>query len=449
MKMAKMFRKGKTQCNHLLSKAFVLLLAPAFSTATYAIDFGVQVGATYATSDNVNLLTAGNEQSDHVRQLQVNARLDHDSPLYFMDLDYSLIGLDYKDDFQRDNNNISGRGLITWVPIPRRFEWEFMHLRTENTADNRLAPTNNNDETRNVFSTGPNIILALGTADDLVFKPRYTDIDFERSVQSNSERVGGSIEWVRELSGVSQFAIRAGHEEVDYEIGSEQSFSVLVAEYTANLRAGNYQIRLGYGEAETLTGEDVSGPIGRISASYVLNGSPLILLYERLFTDTSLGSFETTLLSDNRYALGSGGAQNFNQIDVLLTENSSIGYSFLNVCSRCELVLSAALNKLDYEIQAIDQDALSFNIGFNYAFTSDFTMGLGAQYLERDFLNTAPLRKDDEYTYGVNFTYAWLRNLQLGFSAGQQERESNVPGNDYEELRFSFNIVWAYNFAAN
>lgn len=431
-----------------MKKAQFILFGLVFSSTVCALDFGAQVGATYATSDNVTLLAAGNEQSDHVRQLQMNVRLDHDSPLYFLDLDYSLLGLDYKDDFQRDNNNVSGRGLLTWVPIPRRFEWEVMHLRTENTADNRLAPNNNNDETRNVYSTGPNIIVALGTADDFVIKPRYTDIDFERSVQSNGERLGGSVEWVRELSGISEFALRYGYEDVDYDNGSEQSFSVLVAEYSANLRQGNYLIRLGYGEAETLTGEDVSGPIGRISANYVIGGSPLVFLYERLFTDTSLGSFETTLLSDNRYALGSGGAQNFNQIDVLLTENSSIGYSFLNVCSRCEVSLSAGLNKLDYEIQAIDQDAFNVNVGFNYSFTNDFTMGLGAQYLEREFLNTAPRRKDDETTYGVNFSYNWLRNLQFGFSVGKQERESNLPGNDYEELRYSLSIIWAYNFAA-
>lgn len=426
-----------------------LLLSLTISIPAYAIDFGAQVGVTYSTSDNVNLQTAGNEQSDHLRQLLANVRLDHDSPLYFLDLDYSLLGIDYKNDFQQDNNTVSGRGLVTWVPLPRRFEWEAMHLRTENTADNRLVPNNNNDETRNVFSTGPNLILGLGTVDDLVIKPRYTDIDFERSVQSNSQRVGGSIEWVRELSGLSQFALRVGHEEADYDSNVEQTFSVLVAEYTANLRQANYQVRLGYGEAETLTGEDVSGPIGRISANFVINGSPLLILYERLFTDTSLGSIETTLLSDTRYALGSGGAQNFNQIDVLLTDNAFIGYSFLNVCSRCELVLSAGMNKQDYEIQAIDQDVLNFNAGLNYAFTQNFRAGVAVQVLERDFLNTAPQRKDDELTYGVNFAYSWLRNLQIGFNVGQQERDSNIPGNDYEELRFSLNVIWGYNFGTN
>lgn len=431
--------------------AWFLLLGFFVSANIQALDFGAQVGATYSTSDNINLQPAGNEQSDHLRQLLMNVRVDHDSPVYFMDLDYSLLGYDYKDNLQADNNTLSGRGLITWVPLPRRFEWEVIHLRTENTADNRLAPTTNNDETRNVLSTGPNIIFAMGMADDLVIKPRYTDIDFERSVQSNGERLGGSIEWVRELSGLSQFALRVGHEDVDYESGLEQSFSVAVAEYSANLRQANYLIRLGYGEAETLTGEDVSGPIGRISANFVIAGSPLVFLYERLFTDTSLGSLETTLLGDNnsRYALGSGGAQNFNQIDVLLTENAFLGYTFLNVCSRCQVILNATINNLDYEIQQIDQDVLSLNAGINYALGPNLTVGLGAQYLERDFIQNVPHRKDDETTYGINFTYTWLRNLSVGFNVGQQERNSNLPGNDYEELRFSLNVLWAYNFGAN
>ncbi len=111
--------------------------------------------------------------------------------------------------------------------------------------------------------------------------------------------------------------------------------------------------------------------------------------------------------------------------------------------------MNATINNLDYEIQQIDQDVLSLNAGINYALGPNLTVGLGAQYLERDFIQNVPHRKDDETTYGINFTYTWLRNLSVGFNVGQQERNSNLPGNDYEELRFSLNVLWAYNFGAN
>ncbi|MEM8497275.1 MAG: hypothetical protein AAF542_04575 [Pseudomonadota bacterium] len=412
-----------------------------------ALEFGAQLGVSYESSDNIELLPEENATSDDLRELRLNLVLDGEANVYELDMDYFLIGRDYKDDNLADNNLVSGRALIKWTPLPRRFSWDIMHLRSESTTNTQFEPTPENDETRNVFATGPDLTIALGGSSDLIFGMRYTEIEFERSTESNNNRLGASIEWARELSPVSQLSARIRHQDVDYDIGFEQEFSQITAEYEATLRRSSYSIRLGYNKAETVLGDDVSAPLVRLQGIISIYENPLTLIYTRELTDTSLGLIETTIESET-FSLEDGAGQNFEEIDVLLQQNALISYEMDNFCNSCSLRLSAAYDKLDYETLLRDEESFGPNIEFRYAFSPRIDIGLSAQYLERRFPDLEPSREDEQSFYGVDVAYNRWRNIDLAFGVVKQDRTSNLPGFDFEETRFVFSIFWSFGSAA-
>ncbi|MFK7730984.1 MAG: hypothetical protein AB8B48_05120 [Pseudomonadales bacterium] len=418
-----------------------------FSTSNHALDLSLQLGGGFQNSDNIELNDEG-ELSDDLREAFIGFQLEEDSPLYFVDLNYVARIRDYKDDVVEDDNLFAGRAEFTLHAIANRLNWEFLHLRADlltNAEDNDIP---DNRETRNVYATGPDFILEPSTVDDLILRLRYTEIDFEQTENANNERISGALVWERELGPVSRLSALVGVEDVEYELsGAEQTFLRASAQYEADVRLGNYSIRLGYNEAESLDGRDVSGLLARVLFAYQINGNDFEVLYGRELTDTSIGLIENrtedSIITDT-FSLDDGTDSNFETIDILELQNLDITYRTANVCQRCVLTVSGFIDKFDFSDQPRDQKFSGINTSLRYNLTPRLDAVLQGGYSINEFLQELPEREDDTIFYGLGMDFQPRANMLLQANVRMQERESNIEEFNYEEMSFRLGFTWYF-----
>lgn len=433
------------------TKRIVLLttFAVAFlsSLNINALDLSVQLGGGFQRSDNIELNDEG-ELSEDLREAFVGLQIEEDSPLYFADLNYVARIRDYKDDVIEDDNLFSGRAEVTLHAIANRLNWEFLHLRADlltNAEDNDIP---DNRETRNVFATGPDIIMEPSTVDDLILRLRYTEINFEQTEDANNERISGALVWERELGPVSRLSAVVGVEDVEYELNeAEQTFLRASAQYEADVRLGNYSVRLGYNEAESLDGRDVSGLLARLLFAYQINGNDFEILYGRELTDTSIGLIENrtedSILTDT-FSLDDGTDSNFETIDILELQNLDITYRTANLCQRCIWTVSGFLDKFDFADQERDQKFSGINTSLRYNITRRLDAVIEGGYAINEFLQELPEREDDTIFYGFGLDFQPRANMLVQGNVRMQERESNIAEFNYEEMSFRLGFTWYF-----
>jgi len=439
--------------NHRVLKTPAALAVLSFwfaATQASAWETGMQLGVNYATSDNIERVELG-EQSDDIREAVLGLSLDAEEPMYNVDIDYFARGRDYKNDVLEDNNLLAGRTLLTWVPLPRNFSWEVMHLRSDLLNDNALVDTDTNRETRNILSTGPSITFGIGAADSVTLNARYIDISFELTELSDNERIDTSLVWKRELSSVSQFSAFVEHNDIEYRAGEEQSFTKGGIEFRADLREAQYLVRLGTNRAETVQGDSRSDLLVRLVLSYQSDSDRISFLLAKDLVDTSVGfATEGIFVSESFSLADEGTSTNFTEIDVLEQQSVSIGYSSDRICSRCVIRVNAFYDDLDYIEQPRDQDILGINTELTYELNSKLRVNASLLYGKSQFFEEfdTVTRKDDVEGYGAGLEYKLSRNLELSVDVSSNKRESNIPGLNFEELSLRAGILWSLGSSA-
>ena len=95
---------------------------------------------------------------------------------------------------------------IRYKLVPDRFEWVFTDSFGQLTLDPFEAPTPENRENINYFTTGPDLTLRLGSFGDLTTFGRYSSTDYEES-DFDDQRLLGGIALGREVSASSNFSL--------------------------------------------------------------------------------------------------------------------------------------------------------------------------------------------------------------------------------------------------
>lgn len=86
-----------------------------------------------------------------------------------------------------------------------------------------------------------------------------------------------------------------------------------------------------------------------------------------------------------------------------------------------------------------------YSLSINYDLTGKITVGISGYYQSYDYENIS--RDDDIYNIMADINYQFRDNLAIYFSAGQEERSSNIPIEEYKnmeilgQVRFFYDLV--------
>ncbi len=118
----------------------------------------------------------------------------------------------YSDDFLGQAD-----GSMVFKLLPERVTWTFQDTYGQITADPFSPATPINRQDVNVFGTGPDIHLRLGSQMQLQMAGRYGDTRYQDSSQIDTRNWGGSIGLVREASPAVTYGIHASQNRYDYK----------------------------------------------------------------------------------------------------------------------------------------------------------------------------------------------------------------------------------------
>ncbi|HEY7739923.1 MAG TPA: hypothetical protein VIB01_04840 [Steroidobacteraceae bacterium] len=195
--------------------AATMLAAAASAQET---TFSVSAGATH--SDNVGR-TAANEQSDTIAEAGMQLGWAHDGRLD-ADVTVNARYLSYLDD-TFDDELVGGlNGRLVYAFLPDRFTWTVEDDFGQSFIDPRDVETPANRQNLNVFSTGPTLILPLGSRTQVSVSGRWSDVNYEES-ELDSERLLGMVALSRAMSDTSSLSLNLSSQRVEFDASPPNS----------------------------------------------------------------------------------------------------------------------------------------------------------------------------------------------------------------------------------
>ncbi len=322
-----------------------------------------------------------------------------------------------------------------WNALPDRFQWEVTHNRREALRDSREADVRNNREVRETFSTGPTFVARLSDVDNLVLDLRHFDVSYDDTEASDNTRKQGTITLNHQLSATRSISLGYEQMETDFDDSANDDFEYdrVFLTYAVETRTGDYSISLGTNEVKRDDGTsdtDTEGALARIqwrndSAPHAVSVTAVHEL-----TDSALGLSGNSLLGDTFSPEDS----NFDVIDTVERDSLQFDYSYAQLCDQCTLNVALSYEKEDYETELRDEDSWGIGLGLDYEITPALSATLAIGIAETDFTDDPANRNDDDDDLSLSLNWQLSNRLDVDFYLAQDERDSSVDSEDYDEL---------------
>jgi hypothetical protein len=179
----------------------------------------IEVGVGH--SDNI-ARTPDQEIDESMGLIGLDLLLRHDSRRLTADVVADVSYVDYLDDTFDSEVLGNAAANVQLGIVPERFIWVIEDSFGQIRSDIFAAPTPRNREDVNVLSTGPDFLTRLGNRNLMRLSGRYGRTDYEESLL-DQESVGGTLSFIRELSGASSVSLNG--EVTSYEYSESTAFS--------------------------------------------------------------------------------------------------------------------------------------------------------------------------------------------------------------------------------
>jgi hypothetical protein len=262
-------KAGSQRSTAALGAVIAGLLASA-ATPAAELSYGVDVGVGH--SDNVARVSDG-EQDETIATVGGQLKLDHDSRRLRANVATRLEYLDYLDDTYDGEvigNLIGGAKLDI---VEDRFSWSLDDTFGQTTQNQFAAASPDNRENVNYLSTGPDLVVSLGSRNQLLLNGRYTDLSYEKSELGN-QRISGALAVRRNLSDATHVSVNVTTEQVEFEDGADApdyDNREAFLNYSLDAARTNLSVDVGATEIESDDAESgevkSSGWLGRVSLS--------------------------------------------------------------------------------------------------------------------------------------------------------------------------------------
>jgi hypothetical protein len=404
-----------------LVRGIVLINAMGAGVAIAAPNLEVDVGAGLEYHSNA-ARTSIDEQSDvaQLARAAVSWR-DLTGPLS-ADIGYGVEYRDYQDDVEDDETAVNGRANLNWRALPRRLDVILQHQISETQTDLRTVDTPSNRERRSVLTGGLNGYLNFSSVDSLVISPRYTEVTFSESEQSDSQRSSVGASWVHALDAVSRFTVGGDVGRVKFNDTPQQDYDSQLVQvgYETALARLSYSVSGGVSRFDRDELDDVDGHLIRAGVNYQGDGFDVGGNFVSELTDSSIG------LSANEFSLTNFQANdtNFNQVDVIQRTQMDLFWTRQFDASRT-LNLTVGATRDDYDIQPQDQDRAYVEAGYRHALSTFLTLDARARFERTEFTDDPLGREYDDTRVTLAAQYRFTQDLDATLSLSREERSAD------------------------
>lgn len=394
-------------------------------------DLSLSVGAGLESHDNA-ALSSTDEQSDTKRLINTDIGYKKADGVLNIDMGYSAEYGDYQKDVEGDQTAINGSTSLKWLIAPRQLDAIFNHQISQQLTDRRGLDVKSNREERSVTTAGLDGFVHFSSVDSIVLSPRFTDVRFSESNNSDSQRAAMMTTWDHKISSVSALDLSVNYDHVTFDDSlNDYNLSGAMLSFKTTLSRLSYELGLGANRISRDSGEDVNG--SRVNALVDYHGGEgrdWGVSYIHLLTDTSIGMSGVELTSNNFSANDS----NSNQFDII-TEDKLDAYWRDKVSASSQFSLGGGYQKEDYKDTPRDQSVAYGEAGYQYTINSRWSTGIDGRYEHTKFLDDPTDEYNTTRVY-LNVTYHPLRPLAIRFAIGQDKRDADTSSNSYTDKVF-------------
>lgn len=396
----------------------------AWSEQRLALDLGL--GAEYATNP---ARVSEDEESDVASVASARIALQDKDGALETDMGYQLQHRDYVDDVEDDETAVDGKAALKWHALPRHLDVILQHQVSQTQTNLRTTDTPSNRERRSILTGGFDGFIRFTPVDDIVISPRYTDVKFSESDQSDSQRSQVDVSWVHALDGVSRFSFGGGVGKSAFdENGRDYDFTSVLVGYQAALARLNYSISGGISKFDRDEGDNVDGHILRADINYATDTFDVGANVASELTDTSFG------LAGNTFQLEgfTPSDTNFDQVDILQRSQVDL-YWRQRIDASTSLNVGFGAVKDDYETTTQDEEVIYASVDGNRVLNSYWTIGTGARFERVEFTDD-PLGSDyDETTLQINGRYQATQRLDFRLTIMRVDRSADSSAAEYTD----------------
>lgn len=412
-------------------------LALAANSAAQETGFSVNVGATY--SDNIRRVSA-NEESELLPEAGLQFSMARDGRLD-ADVSMNLQYRTYADDAFDDELLGGLDGRLSYEFIPERFSWTAEDNFGQSFTDRQAVETPDNRQNLNYFTTGPTLILPLGSRTSLAISGRWSDVDYEKS-GFDSERLSGQVTLNRTLNETSALSLSLASQRVEFDQSppnSDYDLHSAFLSYQARGTRTTIALRGGLTSLHDF-GESTEGPLADVTLTRKLGARATLTLNAGTQFYDSAESFRR----DREFAdIALGNEDTVPSRDPFQQDYASVAWAIEGV--RTKLRLGADWRSEDHETDlTLDRERVGASANVSRRVGPRLTMSLFGRYDDESFgVGNVDF---DEWSAGASFDWALTAGIALALRAEHNDGSGDTSAGsglrDYTENRYTLRLTY-------
>lgn len=408
----------------------------ALSAGTAWAELGWSIGAGAGHSDNANRVETG-KIDDTLMTLGGAIAYEHESNRVQASLTGNATYLDYLDETYDSDFLGSGTGSLVLGIVPERFLWTFEDTFGQITINQFQPVTPENRQNANYFSTGPDLILRLGSQSDLTIGGRYADSRYEETDTVNDRRLMGNITYSRHTSPSVTWSAVAQASRIEYDLPDNPGYDLQNVYGQLQAEGARQTIDLDLGVSRVADGgESYTIPLIRLAWNRQMTPSWTL--------DVGLGSeYQNT---GDRFVAGSGtpeGGTGGVNVSGIPSETYYGGVTFTFNRPRTGFQVGTRYAKDNYVRSGeLDQETWSANVGISRQFTQRLQGFADFNYQQRDF--QSGVGSDDTSWFSGRLDWALGRAVFITGGYRYEERSSEIGVNSYTENLVYLSLSYRY-----
>lgn len=377
------------------------------------------------------------------RQDEANLRVgaDYQNSWLAIEGDYNASARRFDKDSQDDQSRVEGQASLRLGKEEDAADLLISNSRrTELNAPDDRDLLSNTDE-RQVWSLVPTLRWRASSANTLMLQGNYAEISFGDSGERDSDRLGASLLWQRQLSATDNLTLRAQETDIGFAARPDLDYrlrDVSIA-YQTQLRSLGYRVQLGYNESDPDNGDSFSDPSYELELSYQLGSQYFEFYADRFLTDNSAGN-------SNR-----GDFDDFNprdsaadQLDQLERSNFELTWRTEIFCARCSFNLRLFYEDSDFRQEREDRTEVGVRAQLGYRLTERSSIDFSAQRRTQQFDSSVERSDFDRDEFRINYRYDSGRGLGWSLFVSYEERDSDSPTESNTETQAGLRLSYSF-----
>ena len=258
--------------------------------------------------------------------------------------DYQFYQNEYLEDSQEDRFIHTGQSALVLGTENTFYQLDLGHSTQRFLADPGGPVILSNTDQRDITTVSPLLRLRPGR-NSISIRGHYARVVYKETDFNNSERIGYSVNWLRDVTPIHSIGVDYMENDVEYEVNSDGDYlyrrgAFIVA---AELRLLQYSLQLGANEVEPVTGRAVDGLYYDLAVAYGSYRNTWSFTAQQNITDTSLGNANSPFFSE-------GITTDVSRFVQDQLERTSYGLAWRSdfLCGRCDLTVRAGYEDESY-----------------------------------------------------------------------------------------------------